>query len=140
MARTTSSAVQAVLIGQYDSVENYDLTPFIEVASAVVDDVYECAFDKGVTLSATRLELIERWLAAHFYKLSDKGFASSSQQGASASYDGQTGMGFDATLYGQTASRLDSSGCLENLDKTQEASLDWLGKPPSTQIPYDQRD
>lgn len=140
MARTNSDAVKAILLLDYDSKRSPDLAAFIETASALVDDVVDCAAEKGVALTDARLELIERWLAAHLYKMSDKDVTSSSQQGASASFTGQFGMGFDATRYGQMATRIDSSGCLDNIDKTQEASMEWLGKPPSEQIPYDQRD
>lgn len=136
----TQAQVIAILLKDYDNEEQPDLSPFIEAAAAVVADVVACAVDKGLSLDATRQELIQKWLAAHFYKMSDKEFASSSQQGASASYTGQFAMGFDSTRYGQMAARLDSTGCLDNIDKTQEVSLDWLGLRPSEQTDYDERD
>lgn len=138
--RTDSDAVKAILLLDYDSVRTPDLSPFIEAASAIVDDVVTCATEKGTSINSTRQELVERWLSAHFYKQSDKEHMSSSNLGASASFAGQTAMGFMSTRYGQMACRLDSTGCLDNIDQTQEVSLDWLGLPPSEQTDYDQRD
>lgn len=143
MARTTSALVQGVLQGDYGPLpngNNPDLTPYIDTASSVVDDVVACAARKGKTLSDAKLELIERWLAAHHYAVMDKPFQSSSTAGASASYNGQTAMGYNATLYGQSAINLDSSGCLRNIDSNQKASMKWLGKPVSEQTLYENRD
>jgi hypothetical protein len=145
MARTTSAAVILVLSGgdDYGPKEDGtlpDLTPYIETAAVVVDDVIECATRKGKTVSAAKAEIIERWLAAHFYGVSDKPLSSESEGGASGSYHGQTGMYLDATLYGQTAKLLDTTGCLLNQEKRQVAVGFWLGKPKSSQVPYEQRD
>ena len=51
-------------------------------------------------------------------------------------------MGFDATLYGQTAKRLDVTGYLAKLDKPDrpKAGSIWLGKAPSEQTDYEDRD
>lgn len=116
------------------------LTPFIDTAAAIVDRVEACAILKSKTLTATELELVERWLAAHFYAVSDKPYASRSTSGASGSFHGQTGMYLEATLYGQTAMRVDYSGCLAALNKRATAGAMWLGKPPSEQIAYVDRD
>lgn len=140
MARTTSAAVKAIMHLDYDSVRQPSLEPFIETASSLVDDLVECAAESDVVLSAAKLELIERWLAAHCYKQSSDQQHQSSSNKSSASYKGQSGMGFDATTYGQMAVRLDTSGCLENADKGGDASLDWLGLPPSEQTDYVDRD
>lgn len=144
MARTTSAAVQALMLpGQdYDTLANPSLTPFIDTASALVDDVVTCAAADGVTLTAARLELIERWLAAHCYCMSDQTYASKNTEGAGASFHGQTGMHLEASKYGQMAARLDSSGCLESIAGAERkvASGFWLGKAPSGQTPYRSRD
>jgi len=114
MARTDATAVKAVLApGQdYDLETNPDLTPFIDTASAVVDDAVESAADNGITITSVRAELIERWLAAHFYKCSDRQFQSETTAGAGGQYTGKTGMNFNLTTYGQTAMSLDPSGTL----------------------------
>ena len=142
MSRTTSAAVKLVLAPgkDYDTDDNPDLAPFIDAASAIVDDVVSCATDRGVTISTARAELIERWLAAWAYCLSDQSEQNSSTEGASAGYQGQTGMHFEANKYGQMAVSLDPSGCLNAIGKQQRAQITWLGKSPSSQIDYADRD
>lgn len=144
MPRTTSPEVEAILRpgsqgGDYDDDNEPSLEPYIATASALVDRVATCATNKGITLSATELELIERWLAAHCYCLSDQTYASKSTEGASASFHGQTGMAIESTRYGQMALTLDVSGCLMALSKRQVASAGWLGKSDPDKLTYDQR-
>ena len=140
MARTTAAAVKLVLAGgkDYDTANVPDLTPYIDAASAMVDDVDECATARGYTLSSTRLELIERWLAAHAYAMSDQPYTSKNTNGAGATFQGQTGMSLDATKYGQMAKSLDNSGCLAGAGR--KARLLWGGLPPSEQTDYTDRD
>lgn len=147
MPRTTSGAVQGLLMDDYGRRADLtlpDMSPYIETASAFVDDVVACAARKSPPLSigAARLELIERWLAAHCYASVDQPYTSKSQGGASASFQGQTGFYLEGTKYGQMASRLDSTGCLEAIASQQKktASGAWLGKPVSEQIDYTSRD
>ena len=142
MARTNAGAVQSILQKDYDTIDTPSLQGYIETASLVVDDVVDCATAKGVSFSSTRLEVIERWLAAHFYGQSDKPYTNKSTNGASAGFSGQTGMYLESTLYGQTATRLDSTGCLAAIANGERkvASLNWLGKAPSDQLDWDERD
>lgn len=147
MARTTAAAVKAVLLPgkDYDTENSPDLTPFIDTASAYVDDIVTCAADQdpAVTLTDARLELIERWLAAHFYVVSDQTYASKSTEGASASFHGQTGMYIESSRYGQTAMSLDKSGCLASIGGSAgriRVGTAWLGKAPSNQTDYVDRD
>ena len=144
MARTNAAAVKTLMAPgrDYDTRRNPDLSPFIDTASLMVDRVAECAEEEGDSLSDAALELIERWLSAHFYQQSDQGYSSKSTGGASGSFHGQTGMRLEGTKYGQTALDLDHSGCLQAItgESRAEASLDWLGKPPSEQIPLRDRD
>lgn len=144
MARTDADAVKGILLDDYDPApevgDAVDLSPFIATATVIVSRVATCAAAKDLTLSAEELELIERWLAAHCYAMSDQTLASTSTEGASASFHGQTGMRLEATKYGQMATTLDFSGCLTAIDKRQVARGFWLGKPRSEQIPYVDRD
>jgi hypothetical protein len=148
MARTTPAAVQAVLRKDYDTAGLPDLAPFIAAASAVVDDVAACADAQGTPLAAGRLDLIETWLAAHFSAQTDRPYASKGTEGASASFDNQTGMYLEGTTYGQRAVLLDPSGCLAALGATAApgaaaptaTSFFWAGKRPSEQVPYWERD
>lgn len=141
--RTNAAAVIGVLQDDYGPAEDGSLpslTPYMASASVIVDRVVTCAANKGITLDANEQEIIERWLSAWAYGESDKPYTQRTTEGASGSFAGQTGEGFCSNLYGQTACRLDWSGCLFNLDKQQRAGAAWLGKPPSQQIPYCERD
>ena len=138
MARTTAAAVKLVLNRDYDTRNLPDLTPYIDTASAMVDDLDECADARGYTIDSTRLELIERWLAAHCYALSDQPYTGRSTLGASGQFQGRTDMGLDATKYGQQAKALDKSGCLAGAGAT--ASILWGGQRPSAQTDYVDRD
>ena len=147
MARTTAAVVKLVLgdssthpegAGDYDGVR--DLAPFIDSATAIVDRVEACAAAKGKALTSAELELIERWLTAHLYAMSDQQYQSKSTQAASASFRAVGGLNLDGSTYGQTAKLLDYSGCLAAIANRQTAGLTWLGKPPSDQIAYEDRD
>ena len=145
MARTNSTNVQGVLRlgsqgGDYDDANSPSLTPFIDTATAIVDRVNTCATDREVTLTTAELELIERWLAAHCYVQTDQSYASKSTAGASASFHGQTGMGLENSKYGQMALSLDPSGCLKAISQSRKVRAVWLGKIPSEQTDYVDRD
>lgn len=145
MIRTTITKVIKVLGDDYGKLRNRDdpdMDTYIETANAMVDDLALCADAKGLPLTAERLELIERWLAAHSYKQSDKDYIARSTASASGTFAGKTEMYLESTLYGQTAVNLDTSGCLSTVagGARKVATLDWGGKPPSDQIPYHQRD
>lgn len=139
--RTNSTDVIAVMTPgkDYDSTDLPSLTKFILTASVIVDRVVTCAAAKGITLSASEQELIEMWLSAHFYCMSDQPYSSKSTGGQSASFQGQTGMYLEGTKYGQNAAMVDYSGCLVNISKKQKARTVWLGKTESEQLSWDER-
>lgn len=139
--RTTSSDVIALMTpgGDYDTVNLPSLTGFIATANAVVNRVATCATAKGMALSTEELELIERWLSAHYYVMSDQNYTSKTTDGASASFQGKTDMGVKASKYGQTALDLDYSGCLAAITTRAFASFSWLGKNPRDQIDVEDR-
>lgn len=142
MSRTKKELVIAVLMDDYGPKADGstpDLSPRIDTATVIVDRVNVCAVAKNIALTGTELELIERWLAAHFYAIVDKPYQSKSTGGASASFQGQTGMRLETTHYGQTAMNVDYSGCLENINKRQFGRSAWLGKPANSQLSWDQR-
>jgi len=124
--RTTAAAIGKII--EVDATVSTDLVPFIEVANALVTEL--CS-DSGYT--DARLELIERWLSAHFYAVRDPR-TSSESAGVSVSYQGQTGMHLDLTTYGQQAMLLDTDGNLAALNqkpkagiKTVTPGITWLG-------------
>lgn len=123
-----------------DTTATIDVTPFIEAASILVDQVNTCALARGVTLSGAQLKKIEAYLAAHLYAFRDPQYQSKSTERASATFYGQTGMALDFTPWGQMAKVLDTSGCLAAMASSARASAVWLGKPKSGQIDVEQRD
>lgn len=131
--RTTSLAVSKII--EVDaSVNDGDITPFIETASALVDDV--CV---PLVYDDTRLELIERWLSAHFYAVRDARTKSEGVGSLSQSFEGQTAMGLAHTRYGQQAMMLDTKGGLAALNRLPEQAtrlkvgISYVGTPPCEQ-------
>lgn len=141
--RTTKPTVMAILGSDYDGVR--DLQVFINTATKFVDRVVTLALtysvlgpldDTPTTGAATDLE---GWVAAHLYAVSDKPLQSKSSGKASGQFSGQTGMGFDSTLYGQHALRIDYTGVLNAIDKRKLAGAGWLGLYPSDQTDYEDK-
>ena len=129
--RTTEGAVRKLLAGNWDGCTG--LQQFIDSATPTIDRVATCATDKGITLTATELELIERWYAAHLYTQVDPLYQSRS-----------TGRGSGSFMphgYKDGAIAADPSGCLAAiLAGKKRANAVWLGKPPSEQTAYVDRD
>lgn len=101
--RTTEAAVRKLI-----ETDLTDVSPFMEAASVIVDDIASAN-----TVSGSRLELIERWLSAHFIEVKDPRASSESAGGVSQSFAmGSRGMYFELTFYGQQAMLLDSTGTL----------------------------
>ena len=142
MARTDATAVRAVI----EVSSSLDLTAFITAASLVVDRIDACATSRGITLGTTLLTEIETWLAAHLVSFRDQQYSEKQTDGASAKFQGQTGTGLDGSMWGQFAKQLDYSGCLAEIDKESKeggkpsVGFTWLGKPPSEQTDYVDRD
>lgn len=152
MPRTTAALVIGILGDQYGPKRDQtlpDLTPMIAAANVFVNKAVALAARSpnfnllgGIDDPGTQdsqAELLERYIAAHIYSFQDQIYASKSTAGASASFQGQTGMNLEGSKYGQWALRLDTTGTVEALDKRKIAGASWLGKPPSAQIPYSER-
>lgn len=127
MARTTADAVKKII--EVDETISDDLEPFIEIANLMVTD--HCT---GSSYSDAKLELIERWLTAHFYAVRDQRVQSEGVSGISQTFQTQVGMYFDLTIYGQQAMLIDSAGNLAALNagvkkgKTRNAAIQYLGE------------
>ena len=135
MARTNATRVEAILGGNYNG--STDLTTHITTATIVVDRL--AALDTGGILSAAALAEIEAFLSAHYYAHHDQLYQSKTTGRSGATFQGQTGMGFKSTQYGQSALELDFTGNLASLGK-KAPSMSWLGLPPSSQTDYEDRD
>ncbi len=127
MPRTTPSNVAGII--EVDP--NIDLTPFIAVASSLVDE--QCAGVTNTTYQpitdVVRLEMIERYLAAHFYAHRDQRVQREAVGGATAYFQGKTDeLYLSGSQYGQSAIILDSTGNLNRLNKMlPKHKILWLG-------------
>lgn len=109
MARTTASDVKQII----DT----------DLADAVVDGYISGATEVVTELlgsdSSISSELkteIERWLTAHMIASTREQQLTEAKAGpASAKFQGRTGMGLDATLYGQQVKAMDTTGKLAAL-------------------------
>ena len=137
MARTTAVLVGGVI--EWDSDESkssfISMFPFIAVANELVT---ECCSSDDYT--STRLELIERWLSAHFYTVRDPRAESEKAGSVSERFQSKVDLGFDTSHYGQMAMRLDTEGCFaalnERMKKGKQATVGvtWLGTADPTDI------
>ena len=124
--RTTPDAVKGIINVE----EGVDLTPFIQTASNLVDRVQEA----DSTISESTLEIIERWLSAHFYALYKPRPLKESVGSANVTLQPfPGGKGLESTPYGQTALSLDPTGVLKSLSKGKtRVFVQWVGKFPDT--------
>lgn len=128
MSRTTSTAVEGII--EVDA--NISLDPFIEAANNVVT---KCCGD-STNYDAADLELIERWLSAHFYTCRDMRAESEKAGSVSEKKQSKVDLGFDTSHYGQMAMRLDVEGGLGQLNerikngKGNTYGVTWLGTTP----------
>lgn len=126
-----------------DSDSTIKVSIFIRTASILVDKID--SNDSDGELSANDLMLIETWLAAHFYAIRDQQYSSKKTGDASGVFQGQTGMALDSTFWGQQAMTLDTTGYLSRVNQNSQkgkqiVGVNWLGKPPSSQTDYEDRD
>jgi hypothetical protein len=118
--RTTDEAVAGII--EVD--ELIPLTPFIETASSLVDDIAAASS----SVSAARLELIERYLSAHFYTLRDPRPTAERAGPVSTNYQSSVGPGLKTSHYGQMAITLDPTGTLLRMSNGRRiGSVTWLG-------------
>jgi len=111
MARTTAAEVMEIMPDT--SLTTIQITPFVDIASAILTDhLSSCG------LSETELTEIERWLAAHLIATTAERQLKSQKVGeASVTYQGVFGAGLNSTTYGQMVMMLDSCGILAQLGK-----------------------
>ena len=127
MPRTTTNAVIATLGNNYDTA--IALTQFITDGGSIVDDlVIANSAMGGATLSAALLERLERLLSCHFYAHADQIFKYTQSGNAAASFQGDTGMGYKSTFYGQDAIASDPTGYLARQSAQAEDAKDGGGR------------
>lgn len=139
--RTTAGEVKAVMAAgkDYDTLDNPDLTRFIQGASLLVDRVATLATAAGTSYPSAVLRELETWLAAHGYKMSDQQAQSRSEGGGSVQFRHQAGKGLEGSTYGSYALTLDYLGFLRKATSGVHAGGAWLGKTETEQMTYDER-
>ena len=121
-----------------DTDANKTVDPFIRMATALTDKVV--AADSDGLLGDGLPREIELNLSAHFYEAHDQQYTEKETDDAQAKFQGQFGMGLKSTKYGQNALLLDLTGYLRALGKGGRVGATWLGRPPSEQTAYVNRD
>lgn len=127
--RTTPEAVAMII--EVDA--SIPLAPFIETSNALITEIcVPAGYDD------TRLELIERYLAAHFYAVRDPRTTQERAGPVAAQYESQVDLFFAITRYGQQALLLDTAGGLAKLNTkaktgaTRVVGVNWLGSNKRT--------
>jgi hypothetical protein len=125
MSYTTDTAVRGII----ETDAAIDLSPFIDTAASLVEDI--CV---PLGYSTAKLELIERWLAAHFYAIRDKRIESEKVGPLSeAKEKPKLDLALNNTTYGQQAMLVDTLGGLAAWNdqivngNTGAVSVTWLG-------------
>lgn len=131
MPRVGTNEVQAVI--QVSS--SLDVTSQIQTAHVLVNRI------KSEYPSSIEAELVEveKYLAAHFCAMRDPQEQTKSVNKASATFQGQTGLGLDLTWWGQQAKILDSSGYLAALEQKAKTPFNRIGMFAGTSQTYDKR-
>lgn len=132
MPRTTSALVSGIIQVQ----EGVDLTPFIVTANSLVTEVCSDS-DYSDTGEGSTMEIIERWVAAHFYAMYDAQLSRAKAGSVAVSFQNKIDYGLRLSHWGQTAMILDTAGSLAALNNSAQVSrkirvqIGWLG----TEIP-----
>lgn len=129
--RTNEELVKDVLQDNYDNKKRRNLAVKIGQASRITDRLATRASDAGTPLTTAELKDVETYLAAWLYTIGDPLPTSESAGGESVSYESRS--------YLEAAKAMDASGLLAGILAPKRASIGWLGKVPSAQIPFWER-
>lgn len=113
MARTTPELVKGIV--EVDETAWPDISPFIDTANHLVTEVCGSA-----GYSDSRMELIERWLAAHFYRIADPMLSLETIDVLGARFQFKLGLRLQVTTYGQQVMFLDTKGGFAALNNSAE--------------------
>jgi hypothetical protein len=131
MARTTATNVKKIIeVDATIIVVDADMDAFIDVANELVTEMCTGTTNGPKTAyTAARLELIERWLSAHFYAIRDPRPSSEKAGAVGVNYQQKVDLNLSLTSYGQQAMMLDTNGGLKSLDKNTAHNVQvlWLG-------------
>ncbi len=122
--RTTAIAVAKII----KVTTGADLDPFIETANSLVTAI--CV---STDLTTAQLELIERWLSAHFYAIRAPRRIMEKAGDVAQGFKYELDLALNQTTYGQQAMLLDISGALAAYNAQivkggpRVATVAWLG-------------
>ena len=111
MAKPTATEVKAIID---TSLTDSDVDSYVDDANSVVKDAL-----------GSEDKMLTKWLAAHLMAATrERQVRTEEALDASVGYVGSTGMGLDATLYGQQVKAMDTSGKLaKNLAGLRKARI-----------------
>lgn len=136
--RTTEVAVRDLL----DLAATTSVEAAIDTANDLVTELCVTRVsEQGLAAySSTRLELIERWLSAHFYAITDREYRVRHEAagGVEQDFTDKTDLHLNQTVYGQHAMILDTKGFLSGLNASVKDAgvvpgIWWVGKKPVDQ-------
>jgi hypothetical protein len=116
--RVTSELVREIISTE---LTDSQINAFANTAHLVVQESLA-----SKSLSEARLKQIELYLAAHLLSMRDQRKKQVKAGDVSITYQGETSTGLQATLYGQQAITLDTSGTLAALSQ-RKATLSTFG-------------
>lgn len=136
--RTSIALVEAIIETDPSIVQpgGSGLSPFIDAANNMVTNL--CVImpanspdDTKFQYDAGTLELIERWLSAHFYAIRDQRTAMEKAGDVAEEFQYKVGLMLQQTIFGQQAMVLDFHGYLAALQRRLTE-----GAPPRPGIKY----
>ena len=128
--RTTALLVSALV----DVQTGKDITPFITAGNLLTTAV--CTYQKSPYTDGyigSQMEIIERWLSAHFYTVFDNQLTMAKAGTVAVGYQNKVDFGLKTSMYGQQAIILDFRGGLAAHDNTAQIKrkikigLMWMG-------------
>jgi hypothetical protein len=126
--RTTPALVEGII----QTSPNVDLTPFIAIANNLTTNVCgNSGYSDGYVGST--MELIERWLSAHFYTIYDNQLSMAKAGTVAVGFQYKVDYGLKNSMYGQQVLILDTAANLAKLTNSADVkrnikvSVAWLG-------------
>jgi len=132
MPRATKSEVKQTFdadfeseTGDSDDISDASVDQWISIAEDKVDEIANA----DSSIESSKLTNIEILVAQHYLATQAQRVSSISGASRSADYQGDTGMGFEGTKYGQAALSLDPTGVLASSTKpTASLTVDSIKK------------
>jgi hypothetical protein len=128
--------------GIIDVDDGDDLTPFIQAASMLVDEkCLPVQISNPAVYTNARLEMIERWLAAHFYSVMRKRTVEEQVATIREKSEFKVDLGLQVTGHGQQVMFLDTAGGLAAWNNNMQlvrkivGTLTWIGDPTIDECP-----